>query len=362
MALTGNKDEWSEIYTLLKLLGEGKVYAGDQNLNKIQDLFYPIIMILRQEKEGNFNYKLQDKDVVIQKPEGEELLRIPALVFLSEAEKLLKAINEHNGSFAIPQIESFLNSIYCHALKAKSSDKTDIKIILHDRRTKMNSEMGFSIKSQLGGDSTLLNASKATNFNFKIEGAIFSDGDIAYINSLNPLRDKVIKRVDAIKQKGGILVFDKVDNSTFRNNLVMLDGDLPAIIAHLLLGQLNTGVSTLKELVKILTETNPLKYDVSQVSPFYEYKIKHLLTSTALGMMPATAWNGQFDANGGYLVVKKDGEILCYHFYDRNRFEDYLFSNAYLERSSTSRHEYASIIKEEDGTLSFKLNFQVRLK
>ena len=333
-----------------------------QEQNKIQDLFYPIIMILRQEKEGNFNYKLQDKDVVIQTPEGEELLRIPALVFLSEAEKLLKAISEHNGSFDIPQIESFLNSIYCYSLKAKSSDKTDIKIILHDRRTKMNSEMGFSIKSQLGGDSTLLNANKATNFNFKIEGAILSDEDIANINSINPSRDKVIKRVDAIRKKGGILVFDKVDNSTFRNNLVMLDGDLPAIIAHLLLEQLNTGVSTLKELAKILTETNPLKYDVSQASPFYGYKIKHLLTSTALGMMPATAWNGQFDANGGYLVVKKDGEILCYHFYDRNRFEDYLFSNAYLERSSTSRHEYASIIKEEDGTLSLKLNFQVRLK
>ena len=71
MALTGNKGEWSEIYTLLKLLGEGKVYAGDQNLNKIQSLFYPIIMILRQEKDGNFNYKLQDKDVVIQTPDGE---------------------------------------------------------------------------------------------------------------------------------------------------------------------------------------------------------------------------------------------------------------------------------------------------
>lgn len=333
-----------------------------QEQNKIQDLFYPIIMILRQEKDGNFNYRLQDKDVVIQTPEGEELLRIPALIFLSEAEKLLKAINEHDGSFAIPQIENFMNRIYCHSLKAKSSDKTDIKIILHDRRTKINSEMGFSIKSQLGGDSTLLNASKATNFNFKIEGTILSDRDIANINSLNPPRNKVIKRVDAIKNKGGILVFDKVDNPTFRNNLVMLDRDLPAIISHLLLEQLDSGVSTLKELTEKLMETNPLKYDVSQASPFYVYKIKHLMTSTALGMMPATAWNGQFDANGGYLVVKKNGEILCYHFYDRNRFEDYLFSNAYLERSSTSRHEYASIIKENDGTLSFKLNFQVRLK
>lgn len=362
MTLTGNKGEWSEIYALLKLLGEGMVYAGDHNLNKIQDLFYPIIMILRQEKDDNFNYKLQDKDVVIQTPEGEELLRIPASVFLVEAENLLKAINENDGAFAIPKIEIFMNSIHCYSLKAKSTDKTDIRIILHDRRTKMNSELGFSIKSQLGGDSTLLNASKATNFNFKIEGVSLSDDDITCINSLNPKRNKVIDRVKAIKDKGGRLIFDKVDNTTFRNNLIMLDGDLPAIIAHLLLEQFDKGVSTLKELTDLITKTNPLKYDTEQASPFYAYKVKHLLTSTALGMMPATAWDGKFDANGGYLIIKENGEILCYHFYDHNRFEDYLFSNAYLERSSTSRHEYASIVKENNGTLSFKLNFQVRLK
>ncbi len=362
MTLKGNKGEWSEIYTLFKLLGDGIVHAGDQNLNKIQDLFYPIIMILRQEKEGNYHYRLENKDVVIQTPTGEELLRIPASVFLVEAEKLLNAINKNDSTFAVPQIEAFMSSIYCHSLKAKSSDKTDIRIILHDRRTKINSEMGFSIKSQLGGDSTLLNASKATNFNFKISGANFSNDEITAINSINPTRNKVIERVNAIKKKGGFLIFDKIDNSTFRNNLIMLDGDLPVIIANLLLEQLNTGISTLKELAKKITETNPLNYDVEQSSPFYDYKIKHLLTSTALGMMPATAWSGKFDANGGYLVVKKDGEIVCYHFYDRNRFEDYLFSNAYLERSSTNRHEYASIIKEEDGSLSFKLNVQIRLK
>lgn len=362
MALTGNKGEWSEIYTLFKLLGEGKVYAGDQDLNKIQDLFYPIIMILRQEKGGAFNYKLQDTNVMVQTPEGKEILRIPALVFLDEAEKLLEAINENGGAFAIPQIETFMNSIYCHSLKAKSADKTDIRIILHDQRTKINSEMGFSIKSQLGGDSTLLNASKATNFNFKIRGAVLSDEDIININSINSRRDKVLKRVEAIKNRGGILIFDKIDNNIFHNNLIMLDGHLPNIIAFLILEQLNSKVSTLKELAKKLTENNPLNYNVDQGSQIYVYKIKHLLTSVALGMMPATVWSGLFDANGGYLVVKKDGEILCYHFYDRNRFEDYLFSNSYLERSSTTKHQYATIIKEDDGSLSFKINFQVRLR
>lgn len=332
------------------------------NLNKIHDLFYPIIMILRQEKNGDFNYRLEDKDVVIQTPANEELLRVRASVFLEKAEDLLQTINKGNGAFAIPQIEAFMNDIHCHSLKAKSSDKTDIKIILHDRRTKINSEMGFSIKSQLGGNSTLLNAGKTTNFNFKIKGAEFSNQDISEINSLEPKRNKVIERVNAIKKKGAKLVFDKVDNLTFRNNLIMLDGDLPAIIAHLLLEQLNTGIATLKELAEQITKNNPLNYDTTQNSPFYTYKIKHLLTSSALGMMPATAWSGRFDANGGYLVVKKNGEVLCYHFYDRNRFEDYLFSNAYLERSGTTRHEYASIIKETDGSLSFKLNLQIRLK
>ena len=360
--ITGNKGEWSEIYALLKLLGEGVVYAGDENLNKINDLFYPIIMILRQEKDGNYNYRLEDKNISIQTPSGEVLLTIPATIFLEAAEDLLCEINSNDGAFALPKVEAFMRSIYCHSLKAKSSDKTDIRIILHDRRTRLNSEMGFSIKSQLGGDSTLLNASKATNFCFKIKGGDISDADIEQINNINPKRNKVIDRYNAIKAKGALFEFDSADNPTFRNNLIMLDGDLPKIIANLLLLQLDTSIATLKELAKELAKNNPLGYDARLCHSFYEYKIKHLLTSTALGMMPATAWSGKYDANGGYLVVKSDGDILCYHFYDRNRFEDYLFSNAYLERVSTTRHEYAKIVKNDDNSLSFKLNFQVRLK
>lgn len=91
-----------------------------------------------------------------------------------------------------------MHRIKCHSLKAKSSDKTDIRIILHDRRTKLNSEMGFSIKSQLGGDSTLINASKATNFTFKIEGSRLTDREIAQINGIST-KNKVSDRYNAIK-------------------------------------------------------------------------------------------------------------------------------------------------------------------
>lgn len=361
MALTGNKGEWSEIYTLLKLLGEGEVYAGDQNLNKIVDLVYPIVSIIRQEKEEKYRYLPIDKDVVITKSNGEELLRIPAEDLLIQAEILLGKIKENDGAFSVPMIEDFMHIIFCNSLKAKSSDKTDIRIVLHDKRTRLNSEMGFSIKSRLGSDSTLLNASEATNITFKIIGTSLTDDEIANINAINPSRNKVIERYYAIVAKGGELQFSHIDNQVFARNMRMLDGDMAMLFASMLIAQLQNGVSSLPDLVNILSSTNPLGFHGENLTQIYTYKTKHLLTSAALGMMPATLWTGIFDANGGYLVVKSDGEIVCYHFYDRNRFEDYLFANAYLERASTSKHKYAMIYRDDNGNLLFKLNLQIRL-
>ena len=198
--INGNVGEWSEIYTLLKLLGEGKVYAGDQNLEKIKNLVYPIVMIIRSEKEGVFDYKVINADIVIQTSEGEELLRLPASKFLTEAEALLKAINEKPAgarSFPVARTQAFMDKIYCSSLKASSSDKTDIHIVLHDQRTQINNDMGFSIKSQLGGDSTLLNASGATNFVYRIDGCSFDDEEILRINSIDT-RTKIIDHLCAL--------------------------------------------------------------------------------------------------------------------------------------------------------------------
>ena len=47
--LKGNKGEWSEVYVLLRLLADGKIYAADSELNKIEDVYFPIIKIIREE-------------------------------------------------------------------------------------------------------------------------------------------------------------------------------------------------------------------------------------------------------------------------------------------------------------------------
>lgn len=52
MRLSGNKGEWSELYVLLKLLSTGELYAADESLKRIKDVYYPILKIIRDEDEG----------------------------------------------------------------------------------------------------------------------------------------------------------------------------------------------------------------------------------------------------------------------------------------------------------------------
>ena len=84
------------------------------------------------------------------------------------------------------------------------------------------------------------------------------------------------------------------------------------------------------------------------------------MTDVALGMVPGVVWTGRYQANGGYLVVKSDGDVVCYHFYDKNLFEDYLYHNTRLDTPSSTRYGFGVIEKAEDGTLIFKLNLQIR--
>jgi HpaII restriction endonuclease len=79
----------------------------------------------------------------------------------------------------------------------------------------------------------------------------------------------------------------------------------------------------------------------------------------ALGMTPGKEWDGFTKTHGGYIIVKEDGEIVCYHLYNRDEFQEYLYNNTRLETPSTSRHKFGSIYTE-NGSRYIKLNLQIR--
>lgn len=357
--ITGNKGEWSEVYTLLKIISDKQLFAGDSNLNKIETLIFPIIKVLRDETNGTFEFSY-DNDLVIVK-NGEKEIRISVLEFQKQAYFLLTKLKEKtNATFSIPEIESFINSFDSHSLKAKSTVKSDIRIVIHDQRTNTNPELGFSIKSQLGGASTLLNAGKTTNFIFKINNLTLTQNQILETNEIET-KSKIKDRIVKINELGGKLEFQKTESSVFGNNLILIDSALPKIIAESLHLFFTSTHSSVLELTSQVTTSNPLDYNLEANHPFYSYKIKRFLTDIALGMMPSKVWTGELDATGGYLVVKEDGEVLCYHIYNRNEFEDYLFTHTKLETASSTRHEFGKIY-DENGQLYFKLNLQIRFK
>ena len=83
------------------------------------------------------------------------------------------------------------------------------------------------------------------------------------------------------------------------------------------------------------------------------------MTDIALGMMPSKVWTGELDATGGYLVVKESGDILCYHIYNRNEFENFLLNNTKFETASSTKHGFGSIY-EIDNQQYLNLNLQIR--
>jgi hypothetical protein len=356
--ITGNKGEWSEIYAMFKLLGDKELHPGNSEIKKLENLVYPILRILRTEVNGNFEYSIDDDIVVISG--NQEVFRIPISEFQKRAKYLLGEIKSNSGTFSVPEIEAFMQSINCLSLKASSSAKTDITIVVHDQRTGLQPSLGFSIKSQLGNPSTLLNAGETTNFIFKIVDAKINQKEIDEINNISS-RSKIKDRILEIKNKGGKFEFVKTQRTIFSNNLILIDSLLPQILSNIVLVFYSSSHSNTEDLVKLTEDENPLKFDTTDKHQFYSYKIKRFLTDIALGMMPSKVWTGEYDATGGYLIVKADGEILCYHIYNKNEFENYLLANNKLETASSSRHGFGEIYAENEQ-LYFKLNLQIRFK
>lgn len=355
--LTGNKGEWSEIYTLLKIISDGDLYIGDGDLRKVENLIYPIIKILREESNGTFEYSFQSDLVIIRG--GTEEFKIPIRTFKEKSIYLLEYIKNHSSSsFSVPIIENFINSFNCNSLKAKSSVKSDIKIIIHDQKTGQTPVLGFSIKSQLGSPSTLLNAGKTTNFIYEISNASLTENQIENVNNIST-SSKIKDRIKQISLYNGRLNFLKTESAIFENNLTLIDSGLPIILSEMLKLFFSSEFSRIKELVEEISKLNPIGFNQETNHPFYSYKIKRFLSDIALGMMPSVVWTGQLDTTGGYLVVKEDGEVLCYHIFNRNEFEDYLYNNTKFETASSTRHDFGRIFKYENRQC-FKLNLQIR--
>lgn len=267
----------------------------------------------------------------------------------------------YKGAFTIERTENFMNDILCFKISAPATDKRDITMKIKDINTGYTPVAGFSIKSELGKSPTLLNAGKTTNFIYRIihdYPGFSSEMNSIYKYSGEKKHIDVRGRLKMVSEKDGILEYVGMENETFKKNLELIDSNMDKIIAETILYFYRDGISNCIDMVEKLEDENPMNYENKNA---YRYKFKKFLTAVALGMKPATEWDGIDDATGGYIIVTKDGNVLAYHIYNRNSFEEYLLQNTKFETAFTSRHEFGEVysIKGDDY---IKLNLQVRFK
>ena len=118
--MSGNKGEWSELYAFLKLLSQGRIYAANEKVERIDDVYYPILKIIREEyADSKYEYVIND-DCVSVIVENACILKVPRKELEEQANYLLNQIATHSNSFEIEEVAKFANGIKVTKIKAPS--------------------------------------------------------------------------------------------------------------------------------------------------------------------------------------------------------------------------------------------------
>ena len=276
--------------------------------------------------------------------------------------------------------QRILDLLGLNALRAKSGVKSDLYLTI-EASTGRRIPQGFSVKSQMGSKSCLVNSSGATIFKYEVlnttlDGAIAMEDGLIYnkaIAAKKPETAASAKRgpatlVPALLSKPGVTIkFYSVVNDTFRENLEMIDSHFPTALGMVILQRFKTGKS---EIAELAAEDDLKKFLVSvgmsqRVAENYlAEKLKDLLRKFALGMQANTPWVDQTQVQGGWVLVVEGGTVVGYRFDNPDAFRAYLFGHTMIDTPSTSRvpKNAAKVgrVFEQDGKLFMTLSLIVK--
>lgn len=369
---TGNVGEWSEVYVFFHILGSQHIVACDASLKRT-DYEYPVLEIIRIGKNEEEHFIFNENSLKWHKGEedGAYDVEIDPAQCSEAARNFLVELHaaKANGAqraFCMPQCKAFLDSLGASKFKADTKRKTDIKLKITDVTAGATPVCGFSIKSFLGSEPTLFNASKGDEkHQFKGSSSFVYEVKLDGINDetvqeLNKLSAEALVR--NLYKRGGKLHYlrNTAEGSIFRSNLRYIDSLMPQMMAEIAIFYRLKNITNVKQATEKFSEYNI--FEVERPT-WYGYKMKKMLEAAAFGMTAGTPWEGNEDANGGFIVVKPDGDVVTYHIYNRSALLNYLYQGTRFEHCSQSKnkYDYGYIYKdEESGQWRMRLQLQIR--
>lgn len=358
-----NKGEKSETYVILKLAGEGILVEGDENLNPVPENVYRLLKIILNKNLSAKTFILDlkdDKTVAVATEHGAKISNVPQKEFSEAAARVLGEIKNSANKENQCAGTAFFEKLGISFTKSSSGQKNDLQIIVADRGTQKPTGFGFSIKSNLGANPTLVNASKATRLKYKLSASLPPD----VIEKFNTLRKN--NKTDwegkfrILEENHVELEFVECAEPIYEQNLSLVDSQFPQVLARMVLNYYNDRqLKNFTAAVEQLAVDNPVSLHVPNKKLTYESMVKRFLHQHILGMNAKTPWDGNYSVTGGCIVVKSDGSLVCFYTYNFNKLDDFLFRSAAFDTPSATKHDFGTIEKVGND-LFLNLNFQVR--
>lgn len=408
-----NKGEWAELYVFLCLLGTGVLHAADSGLNRKADSFLDVAKIVRRAPDGDgaleYIVHPDSRTIEVRRESAvaadarreragldgtgsqdacscgnfdrEERTLSSAFVSMEACEHVARVLFARLASHekgaktmhAPAEVCDFAEGIGVANPKAQSvanrrdafGGKADIVIETRDGRNGLTNRMGFSVKSQFASPATLFNASPSAPLLYWVAHC-----DDASMDEFNALRDARGNRgwfacCQPFFAAHGLRVsFARARNAgSFERNLLFVREGMLEIIAACVRERFIRGAASadVADVTALVAEQNPMRYPPAIAAAIYEKAMKDFLYAAFSGMSATKPWDGMEQVNGGYIVVKPDGDVLCYHANDREEFREYLFRNTAFEYVSAKKYGW-SFIEKSDGEYLLPVNFSIRFK
>jgi len=359
-----NKGEWGERYCCPKIIHTRQIRFGDKDLNiPDNNNFITVSKLTTADQQQSFSLEPNTSLVAVTKgagkPESKNLEKIINENTLNNIISEIKKGKTDKATFELPEFKSMEKKLGINFKGGTSSQKADIFLDIEYDGTKKK-DVGFSIKSGFGAPPSLLNATAQTNFVYEIPGC--SKESLSEVNEITTGQYRIINRIKKIRELGLGFKYANMTSEIFCKNLTEIDKALPELISKML-PQF------------YINRYDRLSCNLFKLSDFGKdtikgkTEIKEFLMAIMFGMVPSKEWTRKHQAEG-LIVVKGNGDLVC--FYEKNftAGKDYLFEKAYFDTPSRKNanmgkkaggQEMAELY-EKKGKVYINLGLQIRLK
>jgi len=334
----GNKGEWSESFCVIKAIVFREISDISGSMNIVQ-------LLRRRECEIDKDY-FYDGDSIVIKSLDNKHVKIEDLK--PQIPILFKEIVDGTGhSFFCPVMESTMDLLDMKSIKSSSYNKDDclIKFAGHGLR-------GFNIKSSLGANPNIINASGVTNFIFKIIDCGLTDEELNLLSSVKEI-------VQSIYRCGGRLEFVECDE-TYANNLGK-DGLM--VVTHMLIEYNKRRMCKISKITDTIYNeagyilNNRVKI-LGKSKNIWKHNFAEILINGGLITPSREITLDSPDASGGVVYLDKNSDMICCINSSKNDMKKYYYDNCYMDTAS-ARNKFG-IIPLDNGYRVIKLNFSVR--